>query len=130
MTFDEWMRKATVPAVPFVAEGRDFDGWDCWGLVMSAYREVKDIAVPDYTYGIENLRQLAVLFKDRERKRWQRVETPEPMAVACIFRRGSVIHAGLVATKRRIIHVENGVETCLQPISDFRVEGYYVPCVS
>lgn len=127
MTYDEWMRRAI--GVPFVEMGRDFDGWDCWGLVIAAYRDVAGIGIPDYTCGITDFKRLAGLFKDRDGGHWKRVDEPEPMAVACIYRRGSVIHAGLVAPRRRIIHVEEGIQTCSQPVTDFRVEGYYVPCV-
>jgi hypothetical protein len=49
------------------------------------------------------------------------------MAVACIYRRGHPIHCGLVLPNRRIMHVEEGVQTCHEPFDRFRVEGFYCP---
>lgn len=126
MTLNGWCRKAI--GVPFVQHGRDFDGWDCWGLIVCAYRDVAGVVVPDYAYdSVSNYRRLAGLFTDRETSHWRRLTAPEPMAVACIYRRGRVIHAGLVVPGRRIVHVERGVETCAESVSNMRVEGYYVP---
>jgi len=32
---------------------------------------------------------------------------------------------GLVVTDEKILHVEHGINTCLQRMKDFRVEGIY-----
>lgn len=125
MTLDEFTYQAI--GVPFVEHGRDFDGWDCWGLVVTAYREVLGLNVPDYTYdGVSNYRALARNFEDRGASHWRQVE-PKPLTVALIYRRGLVIHAGLVLPKSRILHVEKGIATCHQPMRDFRFEGFYAP---
>lgn len=125
LTLDEWCRRAV--GVPFLEDGRDYDAWDCWGLVMCAYRDVLGIELPDYgPNGKHTPRALARQFTNRNCS----FATPcdyQPMAVACIYRRGHVIHAGLALPGRRIMHVEDGVNTCHQPVSHFRVEGYYVP---
>lgn len=125
MDLTSFMRRAI--GVPFLEHGRDFDGWDCWGLIVLAYREVLGVTVPDFTYATaRDYLKLARLFGDRNNPYWCKVD-PRPMAVACIYRRGVVIHAGLVVPNRRILHVEDGVETCLQPVASFRVESYYAP---
>lgn len=126
VTLDQWCRRAI--GVPFLEHGRDYDGWDCWGLVIAAYRDVAGVAVPDYTYQtVSDYRALARLFTDRGGASWHPVAIPAPMAVACIYRRGRVIHAGLVVPGRRIMHVEQGIETCAESAANMRVEGYYVP---
>lgn len=126
MTIDDWCRKAI--GVPFVPHGRDYEGWDCWGLVVCAYRDVRGVDLPDVAnYSITDYRALSHHFGARSESRWWRLDKPEPMAIAGIYRRGHVIHAGLVIHGRRIVHVEQGVETCVELISNFRVEGYYVP---
>lgn len=126
MTLTDWCRRAI--GVPFLAHGRDYDGWDCWGLVIAAYRDVAGVAVPDYAYAsIDDHRALAANFNQRQGGDWRRLAAPEPMAVACIYRRGRVIHAGLVVASRRIVHVERGVDTCMESASNMRIEGFYVP---
>lgn len=125
MTLTDFQRRAI--GVPFVEDGRDYTGWDCWGLVMAAYRDVLGVTLPDYgPNGAHTARALLRQFTQRECSFWQRSD-PAPMAVACIFRRGRVIHAGLVVPRRYIMHVEQGVETCMEPVKDFRIEGFYVP---
>jgi len=126
MTIDEWQRKAI--RVPFLSHGRDYDAWDCWGLCIRGYQDVLGITLPDYNYeSIRDYRALAREFTNRRCSFWKQINTPEVMSVACIYRRGSVIHAGLVMPRRRIMHVELGVETCCPRLDDFRIEGYYVP---
>lgn len=125
MTFTEWQRLAI--GVPFLTHGRDRDGWDCWGLVIAAYRDVLGVDLPDFTYAsARDYRALAREFGTRGAGYWKPCN-PDPMAVACIYRRGRVIHAGLVAGKGRIMHVEEGIETCIEPAARMRIEGYYVP---
>ncbi len=34
--------------IPFIAGGRGWDGCDCWGLLLLAYREVLGIELPSY----------------------------------------------------------------------------------
>lgn len=121
------MVRATRPAVPFVPFGRDYHGWDCFGLVVCAYRDVLGVTLPDYAYqSTRDPRALARLFADRSAPHY-RVSDPAPMAVACVYRRGLPIHVGLVVSKKRILHVEEGVMTCVEPITRFRIEGFYVP---
>jgi hypothetical protein len=126
MTFDEFTRKAV--GVPFKEHGRDYDGWDCWGLVLSAYRDVLAINLPDYIYETTHkAAPLSRLFSDRLEDRWIKVTQTHPLAIATIYRRGVVIHVGLALPKRRIIHVEKGIDTCIEPVTNFRIEGHYAP---
>lgn len=125
-TLDEWCRRAI--GVPFLPHGRDYDGWDCWGLVVCAYRDVAGVAIPDYAYdSVDDHRGLITMFGDRAGGYWRQLSAPEPMAIAAIYRRGHVIHAGLVVTDRRIMHVERGIETCMESAANLRIEGHYVP---
>lgn len=125
MTLLEFARKAS--GVPFKEHGRDFDGWDCWGLIVAAYREVKGVTLPDFMYaGTDDYRALMKSFRARQDDYWRKVGA-ESMAIACIYRRGHVIHAGLVLTSGVIMHVEKGIETCVERADNFRIEGFYVP---
>jgi cell wall-associated NlpC family hydrolase len=126
ITLAEWMRKAS--GVPFFEDGRDYDAWDCYGLVWCAYRDVLGISLPRYDgCYTEKWRDLDRHFRDRNNDDWCRSLKPRDMAIACIYRRGLPIHCGLVVPGRRIMHVAKGIQTCIQPIRAFRVEGYYYP---
>lgn len=127
MNLTEFCRRAI--GVPFVPLGRDYDGWDCYGLAVCAWHDVAGVDLPDFAYhDVKSYRLIASIFQDQIAPFWREVPAPEPMAVAAIYRRGLVIHAGLVVPGRRILHVESGIETCSEPLSSFRVEGFYAPC--
>lgn len=114
--------------VPFLEGGRDFDGWDCYGLCFAAYKFVLGAALPDRRdYAIREYAAIAKIFDARSSVLWKRLDAAQPMALAAIYRRNAVIHTGLVLPNRRILHVEEGIETCAQPFAAFRVEGFYVP---
>jgi cell wall-associated NlpC family hydrolase len=124
-TFDEWQLSAI--GVPFVPFGRDYYGWDCYGLVVCAYRDVLGVTLPDFEYkSVKDYDNIAAIFTSQIAPVW-RPARGDVMDVACIWRRGRPIHAGLVVGKRRIMHVEHGIETCVEPVTNMRVEGYYVP---
>lgn len=127
MTLEQFSRRAI--GVPFIPFGRDFDGWDCYGLLVVAWREIVGLELPDFVYdSVNNYRLLNSLFSERSTTYWQRVDRGKPMTCAAIYRRGLIIHTGLVVPGRRILHVEQGIETCAEPIGNFRIEGFYAPC--
>lgn len=126
MTFIDWQLKAA--GVPFIEHGRDYDGWDCYGAILTAYRDVAGIDIPDYSaYNIKNFKRLRDLFEARKGEFWRQVDGPGPMVAACLFRRGLSIHTGICVNKREVMHVEQGIETCIESLSAFRIEGFYVP---
>lgn len=125
MSVAEFHRKAI--GVPFIEKGRDYDGWDCWGLVSRGWLDVMGVKLPEFTYkSVRDFKALAAHFDYRLTAGARKVE-PHAMAIACIFKRGLTIHVGLVVPGRKILHVEEGIETCAEPVSDFRIEGFYVP---
>lgn len=125
MDINQFARAAI--GVPFLKDGRDYNAWDCWGLVKCAYKDVLGVDLPNYTFG--SVKHLMRQFTNRECSLWTPCE-PQPMAIACIYRRGHVIHAGLMIDSRRILHVEEGVQTCAERVERFRIEGTYVPAGS
>ncbi|HET8791809.1 MAG TPA: NlpC/P60 family protein [Modicisalibacter sp.] len=120
-----------VIGLPFRPHGRGPDFYDCWGLVCVAYRQVLGMELDDYGgeyHTLKDIDRLKRIFARECGDTWVRVEQPAPMDVAVIFRRGRAIHAGLYLGGGQILHVEHGIETSVQPASDFRIEGYYRPC--
>lgn len=129
MTIDDFA--GSVIGLPFRPHGRDSCGLDCWGLVCEGYRQVLGRELDDYGGEYDTLKdieRLRRIFARECAETWQRVERPEPMDVAVIYRRGRAIHAGLYLGGGMILHVEHGIETTAQPATDFRIEGYYRPC--
>jgi len=103
--------------VPFLDQGRDFHGWDCWGLISRAYRECFGIELPDldrcnvlnYEQGRELFDSLAVAYKE--------VELDRGRAGDVVILRGVPCHAGLVVKAGLMIHVDEKCDTCVEPYS-------------
>lgn len=128
MTLNEFLKRAMSPPVPWVRDGRDFAGWDCWGLIVCAFREVKGVTLPSYDRKwITPLRHLRAL--ENERERWRETAEPEPMDVVLMNFRGRPVHVGLVIGAGRVLHCDRTVETVIERMFEKsapgRVEGIY-----
>ena len=126
MTWTEFTQKAMY--VPFVEHGRDYLGWDCWGLVVCAYRDVLDIELPDNhedystTHDFKKLSQSMV--RDRDTL-WKPCNPDKDGAVALIMRRSRPIHVGIFMRPDYILHCEENVNTLRQKTTYLRFEGFY-----
>lgn len=130
MTIQEFANKAIRQGVRFKQHGNDFDGWDCWGLIVVAYKEIFDVELPHYNeeYNtIKDKNRLFELFHKGAREMFVEIEKEriEPGDVAILLLEGVPIHIGLLIDKNRILHIEFGIDTCIQPLKEFRVEGFY-----
>ena len=47
MDLEQFAAEVVGIPVPFMEQGRDRAGWDCWGVIVCAYREVYGIELPD-----------------------------------------------------------------------------------
>lgn len=128
MTLADFTRAAI--GVPFREKGRDRDGWDCWGLVVCAFRAVRGVPLPGYADSYDGVRDADRLAKIVARETalgWQKVERPAPMDVAILLRRRRPSHCALVLDRRRMLHVEEGVATCIEPLSRWTIDGIWRP---
>ncbi len=125
MDWPEFLAKAISA---FVEHGRDYSGWDCWGLVVCGYRDVLEIELPGYEdwYGRTNDAE-ALLKAFRHGREFRGRECGrETGAIAVILRRRDPIHVGVVIGED-ILHCEPGIGTVLEPIAGLKVESYWRP---
>ena len=125
MTAEQFVERAV--CVPFLDKGRDYDGFDCWGLVVCYYRDVLGTALPAYDdYDtVRNHKALVRLFTSNAQE-WRKVPDAVEGCVALIYRRGLPLHAGVAICRgSRILHCEERVGTIHEPVARFRVEGFY-----
>lgn len=120
--------------VPFVEGGRGYEGWDCWGLLVCAYRDVCGIMLPtfDGAYAAADVsaaspRLTELLVGDLGR--WTKIEERVPMAGALFNISGRPVHVGLVLDGRRFLHAEKNVGSEVarfsSPVWSRRLEGIY-----
>ena len=127
----EWLEFADrAIRVPFREKGRDYSGWDCWGLVCCGYRDVLGIELPSYTNGYQGVRQykaLARLFRHGKADGWEICLQGTAGAVAAVYRRGNVLHVGIVMPDNHgILHCEEKPGTVIERPAMLPIEGYYV----
>lgn len=123
MTIDDFIVRSLL--VPFKIGGRDYDGWDCWGLVYCAFRDVYGQSISslaaDY-HGDVSYKELARLV-DIERAEW--LETPEPApGRVALFRMGRyATHVALVLERSQMIHCERRAGTIVERHDSFLWAG-------
>lgn len=133
MTLDEFAIRAL--AVPFVDHGRDWSGWDCWGLVIVAYRECLGLSLPSHADAYADAgesrttRGEVAAVAVAERARWLEIDAPSAADVVLLTLAGRPVHVGLMLDGRRFLHAERGVGTIIErlasPIWAKRIGGYY-----
>lgn len=128
MVHKDFVRKSL--AVPFVEKGRDFNGWDCWGLVHCYFKEVKGVALPAYLdYDSTTEYQQLESLINQAKPAWVAVAEPEQGDVALFNLSGHPTHVALVIDKRNALHAESRPGTFMEPMNGAmwakRLEGIY-----
>lgn len=139
MNFGQFVDKAT--SVQFLAGGRNWDGWDCWGLVRTAYQDVRNTTLPmhsDDHRSIRHLERLEELMRAGAAfEGWEKISErdAQPMDALLLILRGRACHIGLVVDPRRrlFLHAEEDAGTTIEQWNRLpwrggavdRVEGFY-----
>jgi cell wall-associated NlpC family hydrolase len=122
--------------IPFLYDGRDKNGLDCWGLVWAVYVDQLGIILPDYK-GMFTDGSLPTLLRraklmDAEREKWERrsqYESPQPFDVILLRTKGVPSHVGVVIDSRRMLHITEGINSCVEDYTGLmwkdRVIGFY-----
>ena len=119
--------------LPFLHDGRDRNGLDCWGLVQLVYRERLGIELPTYG-GVykdtspQTMREIGIVM-DRERDRWVAVSQPKDYDIVLLKIAGKLpTHVGVVSGKF-FLHIMSGMETVIERIDNllwaYRIAGFY-----
>lgn len=120
-------------AVPFVPFGRSLEGWDCWGLIWLAYREVFEIELPSYGHLYERTDDWGAtdLLIRTALPQWRPLRVARAGAVAVFRIGGKRCHVALVIRPGRMLHVLRGASTCIERYDGAlwgkRLDGCYVP---
>ncbi len=110
--------------LPFVEHGRTRAGVDCWGLIRLVLDERFGVAVPSYVNGYASTTDHEVLGRliASQMTPWREVPFDKLRMrgderagdVALLRVRGQPMHVGLVVAKGCMLHVEEGIATCLE----------------
>ena len=119
--------------LPFLHNGRDRNGLDCWGLIQLVYQEKLGIELPTYG-GIykdsspQTMREIGIAM-DRERERWRAVSQPKDYDVVLLKIAGKLpTHVGVVSGKF-FLHIMSGTESIIERMDNLmwahRISGVY-----
>ncbi|MBV48237.1 MAG: hypothetical protein CMN10_06710 [Roseobacter sp.] len=107
-------------AIPFLAEGRGYEGCDCWGLVWLWYRDVLRIALPRYDgVAVDDPRGIDRVIRIAEAD-WTPVDTPRDHDVVVMRAVGGSradSHLGIVVETRKVMHTTERLGVQVQRLS-------------
>lgn len=100
--------------VPFKDRGRDHTGWDCWGLIWRAYCDVLGLELPclEDVPALQNW-QAKDIFALVHREHIEVHPGQERPGDVLVFR-GLPVHVALVVEPGLMLHVEEGIATCVE----------------
>ena len=119
-------------AVPYVPFGRDYSGWDCWGLIYVAYRDLLGITLPSYVGRYsdpEARKEVAALLQDgRDSLVWHEVEKPKLLDLVLLKISGDPWHVGLFVQQNWMLHSWKDGTHCIRLSSivwNKRIAGFF-----
>ena len=128
------MEFAKYISIPFAERGSSYDGCNCWGLVRLWKREQMGQELPSYEElytDTEDEEAAKLINQVKEEDQWVRLEPgqEEPGDVILLRIKGLPWHVGIVASKNKMLHVERGAESVIEPYNGLkwnkRVIGFY-----
>jgi len=106
--------------VPYDNRGRTIQGVDCWGLAMVVERAEHNVVIPDYNVYYTTRRDAEdvgeQLVAERDAGLWLEIDDGEQKCFDLVLLRsmGFPIHVGVVVDHEWMLHIEKGVDSCLE----------------
>lgn len=114
------MNADSFASIPFVAQGRDYSGCDCWGLVWLWYRDMLGIALEAYDgVTVKDVRAIDQTIRDAEAD-WIAVDAPQDNDVVVMRSVGGSradSHLGIVVERRKVMHTTEKIGVQVERLS-------------
>jgi cell wall-associated NlpC family hydrolase len=113
--------------IPFVQDGRDWKGCDCYGLIYLIYKTELDITIASFS-GAYSTRE--EMLERHSLDEWQKVGEPKMYDVVLFSEAAVPKHIGMVLDNKTMIHTCRArkfpmVEKYTNFIWKPRIEGFY-----
>lgn len=116
--------------IPFAELGRTRSGADCWGLARMVYAEELGLHLPAWSShsALRDVDRVEMEVKEAHTY-FDKVEEPQPFAMAYFFSALSVAHVGILIDDERMLHTLKGKDACIEPWSSqvHLLKGFYLP---
>lgn len=116
--------------LPYVANGRERKGLDCWGLVRLVHAEVFDNELPSFSdqYVVSERDKTAELIA-LNKESWVKVDVPQSGDVALFRILGEESHVGIITRPGYVLHVREGQDSVIERLDSsawkHRLVGVY-----
>ena len=119
--------------IPFTEKGYTRLGCNCWGLIRLWLIEQRGYNIPSYEdyYSDTNDSKGAkkILKSSSSSGDWLKVDTEEPGDVVLLRIKNMPWHVGIVAPKKKMLHIERGLDSIIEPYKGLkwrnRILGFY-----
>lgn len=111
--------------IPYLVNGRDFEGIDCWGLVHLIYKEELGIDVPSFAEdGIDANRTQELIAQYKEG--WEQTDSPKAGDVVIFKILGVDAHIALAISSTHFIHARQGQNSAIESFDNPRWKTRFV----
>jgi len=118
--------------IPYIHQGRDYNGADCGGGIMLFYRDVLNITIPDFNLDYDTnwaVKGSKSLFIENYYQLFQKVEKPALYDIVLFQnKKGIANHGGVVLSNGRFWHISqsgSGINRYNDEIFKRRINGFY-----
>lgn len=109
-------------AVPYKHNGRDLNGWDCFGAVRYILAHHADIELPMF-----DAVSASEITRQSKRKIWHPQFVTDKFDVVCIDLPTSKgkrpLHVGVMVSEIRLLHCDEGYGTVCVPINHYTIKN-------
>jgi cell wall-associated NlpC family hydrolase len=104
--------------LPFLRNGRNRDGLDCWGLVHLVYREVLGVNLPFFNdvfadNKAETYIRIGHIMRE-QREFWSNPSTQKPFDIVHLRTGRHAFHVGIAVDEHQFLHVDEGVDSVIE----------------
>lgn len=122
----EWVNNYI--GIPYVRNGRNLDGLDCWGLIWLVKREIENMLLPDWTVASARYHTVVSVMSKAVNEvigggGAKRVDKPKDFDIIVLRRGDLCAHVGLYINKG-ILHSDPEMKSStFEPLSRYMVRG-------
>ena len=113
--------------IQFKWNGRDFDGCDCYGLIMLYYKHELGIKLRDYQHNQKHEHKIdAKYYKDNALNDFEEVDKPRANDCVIMYNsKGERKHIGIILKNNVVMHITRRMGTISVPLRNIKPYKFY-----
>jgi murein DD-endopeptidase len=118
--------------IPYLQNGRSYEGADCWGIVFLYYRDILGRSVPSYVAEMDDRefrRGTGAVVEEERARGWVAISEPAAGDVVLMRNGAHHNHVGIYLDGRRTLHTDGPGLSAIERLDALhlrsRVSGFY-----